>query len=76
MDQEKPLAGDWNPAEEIERLAKANDVSVTDALRKAGINTATFRRWKEEPPNTAKVFNSIRQAIIDLAQEKKDADSK
>lgn len=74
MDQEKPLAGEWNPAEEIERLAEAKGVSVTDALRKAGINTATFRRWKDEPPNTAKVFNSIRQAIIDLAHEKQDAE--
>lgn len=74
MDQEKPLAGEWSPAEEIERLAEAKGVSVTDALRKAGINTATFRRWREEPPNTAKVFNAIRQAIIDLAHEKQDAE--
>ena len=74
MDQHKPLAGEWNPAKEIEDLAAAHHVSVTDALRKAGINTATFRRWKDEPPNTAKVFNAIRQAIIDLAHEKQDAE--
>lgn len=74
MDQEKPLAGEFDPATEIERLAEANGVSVTYALRKAGINTATFRRWKIESPNSAKVFNSIRQAIIDLAQEKREAE--
>lgn len=64
-------SGDFNPAMQLEALAKEHGVTVTDAIRHAGENTATFRRWRKELPATAQVFNRIRRAILELAAARK-----
>lgn len=65
---------EWNPAAELQAMADSHGVKVTDALRRAGENTATFRRWRERTPATAQVFNRIAGAIRELAAEKTTAD--
>ena len=68
-------SADFNPAMQLEALAREHGVTVTDAIRHAGENTATFRRWRRELPATAQVFNRIRRAILELAEARKQQGS-
>lgn len=60
---------EFDPAAQLDALAAAKNVKVTDALRRIGMNTAAFRRWRSRKPETAKIYNRIRSAILELADQ-------
>lgn len=64
------LAPEFDPANQLEALAKEQGIKVSAALRHAGINSAAFRRWRKRKPETANVFNRIRAAILELAEQR------
>lgn len=61
---------EFDPADQLEALAEAKGVKVSQAIRHIGINSAAFRRWRNRKPETAEIFNKIRAAIIDLADQR------
>ena len=60
---------EFDPAAQLDALAAAKGIKVSAAIKRAGMNSAAFRRWRNRKPETAKVFNRIRAAILELAGE-------
>ncbi len=61
---------EFDPAAQLEALAKAKGIRVTAAIRHLGMNTAAFRRWRSRPPETAHSYTRSRAAIIELADQR------
>lgn len=61
---------EFDPAAQLEELARARGIRVTAAIRHLGMNTAAYRRWRAKKPETANIYNRIRAAIIELAEQR------